>query len=110
MPQLGAGVGAIELPKHPKVKRIIDGLIEKSVKKKERAQKEVNEAKVAKTGLQNATIDFENPGVPLPQGLPNKVKSLQSPKLAVTKEMALDDTCVTALATNQLAVDKKMRA
>ena len=96
-PQPGAGAGAVELPEHQKIKKIIDGLIEKSVKKIERAQKEVNEAKAAKAGLQASTIDLENPGAPLPQGVPNKVKLLQSPKLAVTKEMALDDACVTAL-------------
>jgi hypothetical protein len=110
-PQPGAGAGAGELPKHPKVKTIIDGLVEKSIKIiVERAQKEVNEAKAAKAGLQTAMIDLENPGAPLQHGVLNKVISVQSPKLALTKEMALDDACVTTLATYQSTVDKKLRA
>jgi hypothetical protein len=109
-PQPGAGAGAGELPKHPKVKTIIDGLIGKSIKIIERAHKEVNEAKAAKAGLQTAMIDLENPGAPLQHGVLNKVISLQSPKLVLTKEMALDDACVTTLATYQSTVDKKLRA
>jgi hypothetical protein len=109
-PQQGVAAVAAQLPEHAKVKKFIDGVVQKNVTIVTKAQKEINNASAAKAGLEELTFDLNKPNTPLPHGVLNKAKSLHNPKLKVTSEMAEDETCTAALELLQLEVDKKLRA
>ena len=109
-PQPGVAAVPAQVPEHAKVKKFIDGVVQKNVTIVTKAQQEINSASAAKAGLEELVFDLENPKAPLPNGVPNKAKSLHSPKLKVTDEMASDETCTAALDLLQVEVDKKLRA
>jgi hypothetical protein len=105
----GAAGAATQLSGKLLSEKAIRKVTTEHIEKVKDAQIQINVALAAKAGLQTATIDVGNPGAPLPDGVPNKVKALRSPKLGATKELLLHEGFMIKLAAHQETCEKALR-